>query len=66
MTGYDDYDLQAERLSEYRALAVYARGYRQAVDAEDPVWEPQMGRELDAALLRVRRLEARFHVEVGL
>ena len=64
--NYEDADLQADRLDAYRLVALYARGYRQAVDAEDPAWEAGMGVELDAALSRVRRLESRIQVEVGL
>lgn len=58
-------DLQAERLNEYRSVALYARAYKQAVEAEDPVWEVAMGCELDSALLRARRLENRIQIEAA-
>ena len=62
---YEDMDLAAERLEAYRTVALYARAYKQAVDAEDPAWESAMSRELDSALLRVRRLESRIQIEAG-
>ena len=58
-------EFQAERLDAYRIVATYARAYRQAVDAEDANWESGMRRELDAAMLRVRRLENRAQVEAA-
>ena len=58
-------DLAAERLDAYRVIAMYARGYKQAVEAEDPVWESAMAVELDTALLRARRLESRIQIEAG-
>ena len=63
--SYEDFEISAERLDAYRTVALYARAYKQAVEAEDPVWESAMGRELDSALLRVRRLETRIQVEAS-
>ena len=63
--SYEDVDLAAERLEAYRTVALYARAYQQAVDAEDAVWEHAMRTELDTALLRARRLESRIQIEAG-
>lgn len=63
MSGYDE--IQAERLDAYRAVAIYARAYMEAVKAEDSAWEFGMARELETALLRVRNVESRIRVEAG-
>ena len=61
----DALELRDARLEEYRAVALYARAYKAAVEAQDVTWEMGMGRELDAALARVRRIEARIQMEAA-
>ncbi len=61
----DAYELVAERLNAYKIVALYARAYKQAVEAEDIDLEIAMGRELDTALALAHRWDNRIHVEAS-
>ena len=58
-------DLRDQRLDAYRTVALYARAYAQAIDAEDAVWERGMREELDCALAAARRAEIRIQSGVA-